>query len=220
MIVFVLCFVMAYGGVYCLVYGFDEADRHFGRQYNLNTSDLSEVKTGDKVKANVYQQVRYLGVETFTPEILNIPISKQVEWHCFLVPVKYEEDAEDLRYYVMCFKDEESVKRMKDLYAVLPKPETNEPYEFKGIAADMTAQMKGKAVAVLEESTRLVGVDGLLENPTEIYYINRVMEFTFYEKTGDSRYLSALIVGGILVVGAVTAAVLMCVRIYREKYQY
>lgn len=186
----------------------------------MTPSDIGNVDSGGRVKMEIYQQVCFLGTDTFQPKIFNISIGKTVKWHYYLVPLQYERNAEDMRYYVACFCKEESIAELEARYAAVPKAETGTPLEYTGIAEEMSVKMKNWVTAKLQEHPSLVGVERPLENPLVGYYYNRIIPWVVYEKEDVSPYQSALICGGVMCLTAVAVTTILIVKIHSEKNWY
>lgn len=218
--IFVLCGIMLYAGGFCLYYGFEDLERAGDRYVGMNESDLPNISHGGKATAQLYQQVGLIGTEKFQPEIFGIPMGKPTEWHFYLVPLNYEEDPEKHKYYIVCVSDPDSIATMESIWIGSPQPETGEPFVIKGVSKEMELGWKDKVLNVLMSRTYLVGIDGFFEHPLITYYRNRIIPWVVYEQNSVSEYISAFIVGGVLCVVAVGLAVLMIVRIRREKNWY
>lgn len=203
-----------------MYYGFEDWKKETSRYVTMTNSDLPNLKNGWKATASIYQQVMYIGTEVFQPEILNIPIGKPVEWHRYVVPLQYEEDASKHKYYVVCVSEPESIEKLEQLSVTLPKPEKGESFDIKGISKIMDQSTCEEVYSVISARHLLVGVDGLLKNPTEAYYRNRIIKWVVYEQNASSAYITAFIVGGVLCVVGIGIAVLMIIKIYREKHWY
>ncbi len=219
-IVFILCALMLYAGGFCVYYGFEEWKKENSRYVVMTDSDLPNLINGCKATASIYQQVMFMGTEVFQPEILNIPIGKPVEWHRYLVPLQYEKDASKHKYYIVCVSEPESIERMEQLSVILPQPEEGEPFVIKGVSKIMDLSVHNEIYSVISSRRLLVGVDGLLKNPTEAYYHNRIIDWVVYEQNASSAYITAFIAGGVLCVVGIGMAVLMIIKIYREKHWY
>ncbi len=217
-IAFVLFALMIYAGGYFVIYGFNELK--ISNSYPLPLENVSSgtLHNGNVVCGKVYQQVAYLGEETIQAEILQVPVGKPIKRRFYLVPLKYEEKAEDLRYYTVCVSGEESIAQMEKRWIILPKPESGDGFEIKGVAREISVDMKSKVYGVLTSRTKLVGVDGLLRNPMPSYYYNRIIPWTVYErKNFGSEWVLVAVGAGLLLVGIISA-VILGIKIYRERY--
>ncbi len=122
-IAFVLFALMIYAGVYFVVYGVNELAIENTYPFPLEMVSSDTLHNGSVISGKVYQQVHYLGKDTIRTEVLNIPIGKPIERRYYLVPLRYEKNIRDLRYYVVCVSGEESIARMEKLLVDMPKPE-------------------------------------------------------------------------------------------------
>lgn len=214
---------MIYAGGFFVVYGFDELGKANSRPLPLNMLASGSLNNSQVVSGTVYQQVMLIGEDTIQPNVLNIPIGEPKERRFYLVPLRYEKKAENMKYYTVCLSNPESIECMEELGTILPKPETGEGLELTGVALEMTPGMRSAVFNALCSRTALVGVTEITQNPTRTYYDNRIIPWTVFERTGfDSRLNSIItvIIGAVLILGGGVPSVVLGIRIYREKHWY
>lgn len=217
-IAFVLFALMIYAGGYFVVYGFNELGMANSRPLPLEMISSGAVHSGDVVAGKIYQQVKYLGDEIVQPEILNIPIGKTVKRRLYLVPLRYEKKAEDMRYYVVSLSDPASIEKMEAMAVTMPAPESGDGLEISGVAKDISNNEKTLAYMTLTTRTGLVGVDGLLRNPLAEYYYNRIIPYTVCERSGFDASWVAVAVGAALILAGIGLSILLGLKIRRERY--
>ncbi len=219
-IAFVLFALMIYAGGFFIVYGSDELEKANSYPLPLDKVGTDTLQNGQMVAGTVYQQVERIetDADTVRQEIFGIEFGKPIERRFYLVPLKYEKNAEDTKYYVICLSSPESIERMEKLGVALPEPESGSGLELKGAVREMTVGMRSEVYDILSTNFRLVGVDGLLRNPTRTYYENHILPWTVYERTSFDNALAALIIGIALVLGGAVPAVILGIKIYRERH--
>lgn len=222
-IAFVLFALMIYAGGFFVVYGFDELGKANSRPLSLNMLASGALNNSQVVSGTVYQQVMLIGEDTIRPNVLNIPIGEPKKRRFYLVPLKYEENAENIMYYTVCLSNPESIERMEKLGTLLPKPEKGEGLELTGVALEMTPDMRSDVFNALCSRTALVGVTEITQNPTRTYYENRILPWTVFERTGFDSGLNSIItviIGAVLILGGGIPSVILGIKIYREKHYY
>ncbi len=217
-IAFVLFALMIYAGGFFIVYGFDDYEKANSYPLPLDKVGTDTLNNGQMVAGTVYQQVERIGTDELRQQFLGIEFGKPIERRFYLVPLKYEKNAEDTKYYVVCLSSPESIEQMEKLGVSLPKPESGIGLELKGAAREMTIGMRSQVYDILSTNYKLVGVDGLLRNPMRPYYEARILPWTVYERTSFDNALAALIIGIALVLGGAISAVILGIKIYRERH--
>lgn len=222
-IAFVLFALMIYAGGFFVVYGFNELKMANSRPIPLNMLASDTLVNGQIVSGTVYQQVLFIKEDTIQPSVLNIPIGEPKERRFYLVPLKYEEKMEDTRYYVVCLSSPESIERMEELATSIPKPETGEGLEFFGVALEMAPDLRNDIFYELVSRGALVGITEITQNPTRTYYDNRIIRWTVFERTGvdtERNSIVTIVIGAVLILGGAVPAVILGIKIYREKHWY
>jgi len=217
-IAFVLFALMIYAGGYFIVYGFSELKIANTYPFPLERVSSGTLHNGNMLRGKVFQQVACIGKDTIRPEILHVPVGKPIERRFYLVPLRYEEEEKNLRYYTVCVSGEESIAQMEKLSVLLPKPESGDGFEIKGVAQEITIDMKSQAYGVLSTRTQLVGVDGFLRNPMPNYYYERIIPWTVYERRNFGTEWVLIAVGAALFLGGIIPALILGIKIYRERY--
>ncbi len=217
-IAFVLFALIIYAGGFFVVYGINELSLANSYPAALNYVGTDMLHNKDMVSGTVYQQVKCIGTETVRQEAFGIEYGKPMEQRFYLVPYKYEKKAADTKYYVVCLSSPESIEQMEKLEVYLPRPESGDGVEVTGVAYEITPETKTQAYGALLGRPRLVGVEDVNRNPTRTYYENHILPWVIYERTSFDSALVTLIVGIALVLGGVIPAVILGIKIYRERY--
>lgn len=217
-IAFLLFALMIYAGGIFTVYGCDELSLANSYPASLNYVGTDMLNNKDKVTGTVHQQVKCIGTETVRQEVFGIEYGKPLEQRFYLVPYKYEKKREDMKYYVICLSSPESIEQMEKLEVYLPEPESGEGIEVTGVACEMTPEVKAQAYSALLSRSRLVGVEDINRNPTRTYYENHILPWTVYERTEFDSALITLIIGIALILGGAIPAVILGIKIYRERH--
>lgn len=217
-IAFVMFALMIYAGGFFVVSGFDGLETAYSYPIYLDKISSDPLQSGQRVTGTVYQHVKCFDTDVVRQEAFGIEFGKPVERRYYLVPLKYEENAENLKYYVVCLSTPESIEQMEKLGVLLPQPESGDGLEFEGAAYEMSADMRSDVYRVLINRTRLVGVDGLLRNPMPNYYYSRIIPWTVYERRNYGTEWAAIAVGAALIIGGIVPSVLLGLKIRRERY--
>lgn len=217
-IAFVLFALMIYAGVYLVVYGFKELAIVNSYPLPLDMVSSGTIHNDTVLGGKVTQQVKCLKEDIIRTEIFSIPIGKPIKRRFYLVPVRYEENAKDLRYYTVCVSGEESIAQMDKLWVMFPEPESGGGFEIKGVAEGITSDIKSRAYSVLTSRTQLVGVDGFLRNPMPNYYYDRIVPFIVYERRTFGTEWISVAIGAALILGGIISAVFLGIKIHRERY--
>ncbi|MGN0683326.1 MAG: hypothetical protein ACI4JY_06560 [Oscillospiraceae bacterium] len=217
-VAFVLLALMIYAGGFFVVYGFRELEVANSRPLSLDMVGSETLRNGQTVEGVVYQQIRQLGEDTIQSEILGIPVGEPVKRRFYLVPLRYEKERKDIKYYAVCISGEKNIEEFERIKRNSPQMETGDGYRLKGVACEMTPGMKNTIYDVLSGSPYLVGVDGFLRNPLPQYYYNRILPWTVYERNELGSAWICVILGAVLFVGGVIPSVILGVKIYREKH--
>ncbi len=209
---------MIYAGGYFLAYGFKELKLANSYPLPLDMISTNTIHSGDVLGGKVFQQVDCLKTETVQTDFLNIPVGKPTERRFYLVPLRYDKDAENIMYFVLCVNNPESIEKMEKLSVMLPAPESGDCLEFRGVVQNMTADTKTRAFYVLSRRTELVGVDGILRNPLPNYYYERIIPFIVYERQTFGAEWITVAIGAALLLGGIIPAVVLGIKIHRERY--
>ena len=217
-VAFVLLALMIYAGGFFVVYGFRELEIANSRPLSLDMVGSVTLRNGQIVEGTVYQQIRQLGEDTIQSEILGVPVGEPVKRRFYLVPLRYEKERKDIKYYAVCISGEKNIEEFEKIAENSPQKETGDGYELKGVACEMTPGMKNTIYDVLLDYPYLVGVDGFLNNPLPDYYYNRILPWTVFERNDVGSALICVILGAMLLVGGIIPSVILGVNVYREKH--
>lgn len=227
--------VVLYSGILMLYFGINDFMTFSSAPKNFDDLSAADYIEGTRVHARIYQvgaKIAYSRTEE--KQFFGMSIGKPTRIEYFLIPLKYEENLKDMRYILIAVNsdDSETLERLKVLSAdqLRERSENDEIFDFTGIVYKSTTEELQSAVTELMNNYGLTGA-GIdfgagytafsgAENYFQ-YYLNHVVRYTLYaDYRTKETHISALIAGGVLTLGSVTAIILGISKIHRRKEYY
>lgn len=219
-LVFVLLVLLAYVGVYMMMYGAERYMLYSGTERDFNMMSASELQSQLNVRGNIETVTHLLHTETVTSDILGIPVGKATRYY-YVLPIGYQDDIDDQQYCLIAVSNPEDIEAVKKLMKAEPAPpDPNAPrFEFRGMALETPTEVYREFKAYLQGEYRdEFNIHDLIFNAN---VDNNLLPYTIYVKSkNDENFLTPIIVGGVCVVVGAGMFILLAVRTYRKKHKY
>ena len=223
---FVLLLIMAYAGVYMVIYGVERYMLYSGTERDFNMMSASELQSDLNVKGNIETVTRRLYTESVASEIMGITVGKAKRYY-YVMPIGYEEDFDDQQYCVIAVSSPDDITAVEKLMKNKPAPlDPNAPrFEFRGIALDMSNEVYQRFKTYLEDeyTDDEVGV-GEFDIHDIIFGANvdhNLVPYVIYVKSkNDENFMLPVSIGGACIVLGVGLFILLAINTYRKKHMY
>lgn len=220
-IAFVLLFLLAYIGVYMVIYGVGRYTLYSGPERDLDHMSSSELQPKLNVRGSIETVTHLLYTETVVSDILGIPIGSAMQYY-YVMPIGYEKDHDKQRYCLIAVSGNDNITAVEKLMKDKPVPlDANaERFEFRGMSLSMSNELYQKFKAYLE------GIYSDYEfNIHDIIFganVNdNLVPYVIYVKgKNDSEFLMPLVVGGVCAVLGIGLFILLAIRTYRKAHMY
>lgn len=217
---FVLLLILAYVGVYMVIYGVDRYTLYSGAERNFNMMSSSELQPKLNLKGDIQTVTKMLYRDTVTSEILGIPVGKATLFY-YIMPIGYQENVDKQEYCLIAVSNPDDVtvveKLMKD--DAVPLDPDAPRFEFRGMALDIPTELYQRFKKYLqdkyydEESIHDIlygaNVDG-----------NLVPYVIYVKSKNDENMILPIAVGGASAVLGVGLFILLAISTYKKAHMY
>lgn len=223
---FVLLLLLAYAGVYMVIYGVERYMLFSGPERDFDLMSASELQPQLNVKGGIETVTKLLHTETVTSDIFGIPIGSAKRYY-YAVPIGYSEDHDKQRYCTIAVSSSDDIAVVEKLMKDEPVPlNPNAPrYEFRGLALDTPKEvyMKFKAYLESEYTNDEVGA-GEFDIHDILFGANvdyNLVPYTIYVKSeSDDKSVLPISIGGACAVLGVGLFILLAIRTYKKAHMY
>ena len=223
---FVLLLLLAYAGVYMVIYGVERYMLFSGPERDLDLMSASELQPQLNVKGNIETVTQLLHAETVTSDIFGIPIGSAKRYY-YAVPIGYSEDHDKQRYCTIAVSGNDDISAVEKLMKDEPVPlDPNAPsYELRGLALDTPNVVYQKFKTYLEDeyTNDEVGADGF-DIHDIIFGANvdyNLVPYTIFVKSkSDDKSVLPISIGGACAVLGVGLFILLAIRTYKKAHMY
>ena len=214
---FALLLLLAYTGVYIVIYGFERYELYSGAERDFNLMSASELQPKLNLKGNIETVTYMLCTEVVTSDILGIPVGSATRYY-YVLPIGYEEDFKNQKYCLIAVSDTKDAEALDKLKKSVPVPlDPNAPrFEFRGMSLDMPEDIYHKFQNYLYEEYDTDFNIYMHANVSK----NLVPYIIFVKGKNDENFLLPIIVGAVCAVVGAGLFILLAIRIYRKKHMY
>ena len=225
-LVFVLLALLAYVGVYMMIYGAERYMLYSGTERNYNLMSGSELQPNLNVKGDIETVIYLLHTETVSSDILGFPMGSVTRYY-YVLPIGYQNNSDKQQYCTIAVSDPDDVAAVERLMKNTPVPlDPDAPrFEFRGMALDMPTEVYQKFKAYLESkyTNNDIGVGEF--NMHDIIFganvdYNLVPYTIFVKGKNDDNFMLPIGIGGACAILGIGLFILLAVRTYRKKHKY
>ena len=223
---FVLLLILAYAGVYMVIYGAERYMLFSGTERDFDLMSASELQPQLNVKGSIETVTKLVYNETVTSEIFGIPIGSTTRYY-YVVPIGYSEDYDKQQYCTIAVSGNDAISAVEKLMKEKPVPlDPNAPrYEFRGLALDTPNEVYVKFKAYLEHeyTNDEIGIGEFdihdILFGADVSY-NLVPYTIFVKSKSDDKSLLPIGIGGACAVLGAGLFILLAIRTYKKAHMY
>lgn len=217
-IAFVLLVILAYAGVYMVIYGTERYVLYSGTERNFNTMSAQELQPNLNIKGSIETVMKMLYSENVSSDILGIPIGSTTRYY-YVMPIGYQKNIKQQQYCLIAVSDPDDVAAVEKLMKDEPVPlDPNAPqFEFRGIALNTTTGMYLMFKDYLQKYYYVPEKDFLSYPKVD----NNLIPYTIHVKgKNEGSFTLPIIIGGVCAVLGVGLFILLAIRTYRKAHMY
>ena len=217
---FVLLIILAYVGIYMVIYGAERYMLYSGTERDFNLMSGKELQSMLNVKGSIETVTKLLHEEEITSDILGFTVGHATQYY-YVMPIGYQEDIRDQQYCVIAVSNPDDVSTVKGLMKPGPVPlDQNAPrFEFRGIALDMETEVYQKFKAYLQNELR--SEDNIHDIIFGAKVDDNLVPYVIYVKSKkDTNFILPISVGGACAVLGIGLFILLAIRTYKKKHMY
>ena len=217
-IAFVLLILLAYFGVYMVIYGYERYMLYSGPERDLDFMAGSELQPKLNVKGSVETVTKLLYTENVSSNIFGIPVGSAKRYY-YAMPIGYREDSSTQQYCVIAVSDPDDVAAVEKLMKNEPAPlDPNAPrFEFRGISLDTPTEVYQSFKDYLQKYYYVPEVNFYFYPNVD----DNLIPYTIFVKgKNEDSLLTPIIIGGVCAVLGVGLFVLLAIRTYKKKHMY
>lgn len=219
-IAFVLLVLLAYSGVYMLIYSAEQYMLYSGPERSFDFMSGSELQPNLNVKGSIETVTELLYTESVASDILGIPTGSSTQYY-YALPIGYQEEPDKQQYCVIAVSDPVDAEAVGKLIKSDPAPhDPDSPrFEFRGMAMDMPDVIYQKFKEYLQDRYH-----DELSIHDMLFHANvdsNLIPYVIYVKgKNDSGFLTPMIVGGACAVLGIGLFILLAVLTYKKAHKY
>ena len=223
---FVLLIILAYAGVYMVIYGAERYMLFSGTERDFDLMSASELQPQLNIKGSIETVTQLVHTETVTSDIFGIPIGRATRYY-YVVPIGYSEDYDKQQYCTIAVSGNDAISAVEKLMKEKPVPlDPNAPrYEFRGLALDTPNEVYMKFKAYLEDEYTDDEIGAEEFDIHEILFgadvTYNLVPYTIYVKSkNDDKSILPIGIGAACAVLGVGLFILLAINTHRKKHMY
>ena len=207
-----------------MYYGITDAAAYSVYPRDFDALDADSCREGLQVSCDIYQAVVEIKSlqQRVQPEIMGIPIGKEVLHTYFLIPLGLEEDIYYQKYILLCVSGEEDAEAIREIIRKSPserKPDSPS-ITFRATLRENSNSSNNAAANYISSNYKaLMGIDFVRTTGNQLF-ATRVVPYTLTKDYRDKADPLPIIIGGALVLVGAGLSVLLAAKIKREKGGY